>query len=113
MFDDADQREVDDAAMQKALGWMSNNINGISEAIAHRQHLEQYVKSVEAQQKARWADQPANVQERNARASDEYVAALDGFKEASEREQKLRYRWQLAQTVIDVWRTACANQRRV
>lgn len=112
MFD-ADRREVDDAAMERALGWMSKNIDALSEAISQRQHLEQFLKTVEAQQKAKHKGEPANVQEREARSSDEYIAVLEGFKDASRREQKLRYGWQLAQTVVDVWRTQAANQRRV
>lgn len=113
LFSDDERREVDDAAMERALGWMSKHVDDVSQAIAQRQHLEQYVKSVEAQQKMRWADAPANVQERNARGSDEYVAVLEAFKEASFREQRARYQWQLAQTVIDVWRTQQANHRRI
>lgn len=113
LFGEDDRREVDDAAMERALGWMSKHVDDVSQAIAQRQHLEQYVKSVEAQQKSRWAGEPANVQERNARASIEYINTLEAFREASFREQKARYQWQLAQTVIDVWRTQQANHRRI
>lgn len=112
LFGDNDRREVDDAAMERALGWMAKHIDDLSEAIAQRQHLEQFIKSVEAQQKAKFKDSPANVQEREARASAEYIGALEAFKEASFKEQKARYQWQLAQTVVDVWRTNQANLRR-
>lgn len=99
--------------VERALNWMSTNVGALSQAIANRQHVEQWIKTVEAEQKSLHKSDAAHVQEREARASQEYRDALDAFQDAVKIEQKLRYTWQLADTVIDVWRTKAANERRV
>jgi|KBSMisStaDraftv2_1062788.scaffolds.fasta_scaffold00198_24 ribulose 1,5-bisphosphate carboxylase large subunit-like protein len=99
--------------VEQALSWMGSNTGALAQAIANRQHLEQWIKSVEAEQKAKWKAEPAHVQEREARASEQYRSALGAFQTASSEEQRLRYTWTFAETVIDVFRTKCANERRV
>ena len=105
-------RVVDEAMVERALGWMSRNITTLSQAIANRQHLDQWVKAVEATEKSKHKAEPAHVQEREARSSEAYKGALDVFKDCVAEEQRLRYTWQLAETVIDLFRTKCANERR-
>jgi hypothetical protein len=108
-----DRFAATEEASERALAWMSRNTGALAQAIANRQHTEQWIKAVEAMEKSKSATEAAHVQEREARASDAYRDALEAFKEASKEEQKLRYTWQLCLTVIDVWRTKCANERRV
>jgi hypothetical protein len=103
---------VDEAAVDRAIAWMGGNVNSLAQAIANRQHMEQWLKVVEATEKAKRREEPAHVQERDARASDDYKLALEAFKTASQEEQRLRYTWQLADTVIACWQTKSANTRR-
>jgi len=98
---------------ERALSWMSKNTGALSQAIANRQHTEAWIKAVEAIEKAKHGGEPAHVQEREARASPAFKGALEAYRDASVEEQRLRYTWQLAMTVLDVWRTKCANERRV
>lgn len=110
---EGDDLQADLQSVSKALDWMSRNVDALSQAVADRQHMENWIKVVEAQEKARNKSEPAHAQERDARASAAYGTALEAFRDASRREQKLRYTWQLCQTVIDVFRTKSANERRV
>ena len=105
--------DATEEVVERALGWMSSNIANMAQSISNRQHMEQWIKTVEAQEKAKRKADPAHVQEREARASDDYRIAVDAFRDASFEEQKLRYTWQFAETVIEVWRTRCANERKV
>jgi type II secretory pathway component HofQ len=98
--------------VERALGWQSSNVAALAQAIANKQHVEQWIKVVEAQEKSRHTTEAAHVQEREARASVPYKAALEAFRDAVREEQRLRYTWQLTETLIEVWRTKCANDRR-
>jgi type II secretory pathway component HofQ len=98
--------------VERALGWQSSNVAALAQAIANKQHVEQWIKVVEAQEKAKHKEEAAHVQEREARASAPYQAALEAFRDAVREEQRLRYTWQLTETVVEVWRTRCANERR-
>jgi len=105
--------DATDASVARAMGWQSVNSNELGQSVADRQHAEQWIKVVEAQEKAKLKGEPANVQEREARCSEAYRLALEAYRDASAHEQKLRYTWEFAQTVADVWRTKCANERKV
>jgi len=98
--------------VERALGWQSSNVAALAQAIANKQHVEQWLKVVEAQEKAKHKEEAAHVQEREARASTPYQAAVAAFRDAVREEQRLRYTWQLTETLIEVWRTKCANDRR-
>ena len=104
---------VTEERMQRALGWMEDNLSALALAIAHRQHMEQWIKTVEAQEKAKHKEEPAHVQEREARASEPYRLAIEAFRDASASEQRLRFFKDYAEIVIDVWRTQCANTRKL
>lgn len=112
LFDECEGRVVDEAMVDRAIAWMGVNVNALAQAIANRQHLEQWLKVVEATEKGKYREEAAHVQEREARASTAYRTALDAFKTASGEEQRLRYTWQLADTVIACWQTKSANTRR-
>jgi len=111
--DEPEGRDVTEADVNRCLGWMSRNVNKLAQAIADRQHLDAYCKVVEAQQRALHAGEAAHVAEREARASQQYKDALEAYRDASKEEQTMRYYWQLAETCIDIWRTRCANVRKI
>jgi len=105
--------DADESSVRKVMGWMSRNTTALGQAVANRQHTEAYIKVVEAQEKAKHKDEAAHAQEREARTSEAYHLALEAFRDASATEQKLRYTWDFCETVIDVWRTKCANERKI
>jgi hypothetical protein len=104
--------EATEDTVERAMFWQQHNAKRIGEAIAQRQHLEQWLKVVEAQEKAKHKEEPAHVQEREARSSEAYRHALEAYRDASAIEQTFRFVDKFANTVIDVWRTKCANERR-
>ena len=113
MVFDGEEMIVDEQTMQKAIGWQGRNLHSVPQAIATRQHVEAWLKVVEATEKGKWKGEPAHVQEREARASTEYKTALVAVHDAIVAEQKMRYTWEFCETVVDVWRTKCANERKV
>jgi ribulose 1,5-bisphosphate carboxylase large subunit-like protein len=109
---DGEEMIVDEKTMQMAFGWMSRNPEALAQSIATRQHVEAWLKVVEATEKGKWKGEAANVQEREARSSEAYKLALVAVHDATAAEQKLRYTWQLCETAVDIWRTKCANERK-
>ena len=80
-------------------------------AKSERVYLEEFRKSKKALLMQRHIDLPVSAQEREAYADDEYVALLEGFRVAVEKEQLLYWRITSAQTAIEIWRTESANAR--
>ena len=80
-------------------------------AKSERVYLEEFRKSKKALLMQRHIDLPVSAQEREAYADDEYVALLEGFRVAVEKEQLLYWRMASAQTAIEIWRTESANAR--
>ena len=107
-----ERMEVTEEVYERALAWMSRHTGTLAQAIAKRQHTEAWIKAAEAIEKSKRGGEPAHVQEREARSSEAYRIALEGYRDASQEEQRLRYIWQLGITVIDIWRTKCANERK-
>ena len=111
--DEPEGREITEDDVNRSVGWMARNVEKLAQAIADRQHTDGYLKVVEAEQRALHAGEAAHIAEREARGSQQYKDALLAFRDASKQEQRMRYYWSLAETVIDVWRTRCANVRKV
>jgi hypothetical protein len=104
---------------------MSNNIERLmheyrgkvleySKARAKRTFVEEYKKSKLAilmRQADRDGFKTAAAQEREALASDEYLALLDALQEAVEAEERLRYDMKAIEMQAEVWRTLRADER--
>jgi hypothetical protein len=97
-----------------ALDFIRDQAPAYAKAKAERVYLEEFRKSKKAllmcdAEKA--GHKSAASQEREAYADSEYVALLEGLKEAVEAEETLRWRIVAAQARIETWRTLEANKR--
>lgn len=97
-----------------ALDFIKNNAKPYAIAKAQRIHLEEYRKTKKAlcmKTAERAGHNTAAAQEREAYADPDYAELLDGLKEATEKEETLRWLIVAAQASIEVWRTIEANKR--
>lgn len=98
----------------KCLDYLRDNAPAYAKAKADRVYLEEFRKSLKALEMSKaetLGAKSAATQERDAYASPEYVAHLDGLREAIENEEILRWRMVAAQAKIEVWRTIESSRR--
>jgi hypothetical protein len=106
----------DDAQVNifKCLDFIRDHAPAYAKAKAERIFLEEFRKSKKAlcMKAAETSGTSAiGAQEREAYADPEYVALLDGLRQAVEEEEKLRWMIVAAQAKIEVWRSLEANRR--
>lgn len=102
---------IDDDKVHDALEYLRTNAPKAAEAKAHRVYMEEFRKTVKAQQMAKLNNLPVNAQEREAYRSDEYKSHLDALKAAVYQDELNRWGMVAATSVIEAWRTQNANQR--
>lgn len=97
----------------RCLDFLRDTAPKYAKAKADRIHLEAFAKSKRAiLMKTVMAENPsAAAQEREALAHPEYLEVLDGLKEATEEEEKLRWLMEAARSRIAVWQTLEATKR--
>lgn len=95
----------------KVLDYMRDHAAKYAKAKAERQYLENYRKTVKAQQMKKHLEMPVSAQEREAYASDEMVSVDKAIQIATEEEAKLYWLLSAAQVKADVWRSLQASQR--
>lgn len=98
----------------KALDFIRNNAPAYAKAKAQRVYLEEFRKTKKAilMKDALAAGHNAvNAQEREAYADEGYQEILLGLKEATEKEESLRWLMIAAQARIEVWRTLESTRR--
>lgn len=103
---------ISESQAESAAHYLIENSSNAASAKANRIYLEEFRKSKLAllYQKA----PPGSVADREnfARAHPEYLAVLDGLKEAVEEEEQMRWQMIAAQTRIELYRTQSANERK-
>jgi hypothetical protein len=85
-----------------------------AKARARRTYVEEFKKSKHAllmRQADRDGFKTVAAQDREALASDEYLALLDALSEAVEAEERLRYDMKALEMRAEVWRTLRADER--
>lgn len=85
-----------------------------AKAYADRTYLEEFRKSKLAMLMRDFESKgfsTAAAQEREARASSEYIALLESLKTATEQSEKLRWHLEVAKLGVAVWQTQNANER--
>lgn len=105
---------MDDQAIERRLEELRQTARKYAVAFAQREHLDEFKKSKLAilMKKAERAGfTTAAAQEREARASDDYLALLDGLKAATEESEALRWELKIAEIGAEVWRTQQASKR--
>jgi hypothetical protein len=102
------EREIDP---NRAVDFIRDNGKVYAKAKADRVYMEEYRKSLKAILMKRSLETAVNAQEREAYSHDEYVALLEGLREAVETEERLRWEMVAAQARVEVWRSQEASNR--
>jgi hypothetical protein len=101
----------EDRDPHKAVDYILVNGKKFAKAKAERVYLEEYRKSLKAILMKRTIETSVAAQEREAYSDPEYLQLLQGIKEATEIEEKLRWDLIGAQARVEIWRTEQANNR--
>lgn len=97
--------------IDKALDYLRDNASAAAQARANRVYIEEFRKTVKAQQMKLDEGIPVSAQERNAYASQAYQDHLEVLKDAVMEDEKHRFMMSAAQAKIDAWRTQESNLR--
>lgn len=98
----------------KCLEFIKTNAKAYAQAKANRIHLEQFRKSKKAilmRQAEAKGQKTAAIQERDAYADPEYLALLEGLREAVAEEERLRWLMVAAEVSIESWRSLESSKR--
>jgi hypothetical protein len=95
----------------KCLDFLRDNAPAYAKAKADRIYLEEFRKTKKAILMSSSPSNSAAMQERDAYAHSDYQSLLEGLKEATEREENLRWMMVAAQAKIEVWRTLESSRR--
>jgi hypothetical protein len=105
---------VSDEALEKSLNYIRDNANEYAKAKAQVLYIKEFRKSKKAilMRDAEVAGcKTAAGQEREAYANPEYIELIEGYRDAVERCEYLRYMLKGAELKIDVWRSKEATNR--
>ena len=102
---------IEDSQVDEALEYLRTNAPIAAQAKANKIYMEEFRKTVKAQQMAKFNSLPVNAQEREAYRSEEYQAYLDAIKDAVYKDELHRWGMVAATSTIEAWRTQNANQR--
>lgn len=102
---------VSDSSVEKALDYLRDNAEAIGEAVREAKLRESMVKVVLAHMMKGHPDMSAAAQEREARASEDYLEAIQAEAKAAGDLAKMRALREAAAMKIEVWRSASANYR--
>lgn len=102
---------ISDAEIDRALQYLRDNAEKDAQARAERLYLEQWIKTVLAQEQAKVNASSMAAAEMQARASSPYVAALEAYKQAIFEDERRRFLRSAAETRVEAWRTQSSNLR--
>ena len=97
----------------KAVDFLLANAGKYARAKAERVHIEEYRKSKKALLMAECTEKAVAAREQYAYSHPDYIALLEGLREAVRVEEALRWRLTAAQLRVEVWRSENANNRRL
>ena len=102
---------ISEQDIDRALNYLRDNAEKDAQARAERLYIEQWLKTVLAQEMAKVGANSVAASEMGARVSSPYVAALDAYKQAIFEDEKRRFLRAAAETRIEAWRTMSSNER--
>ena len=97
--------------VDKALDHLRDNAYGDAQMRAERLYMEQWIKTVLAQEQSKSTATSIAASEVDARQSAAYIEALDVYKLAIHKDEEARFMRSAAETKIEAWRTQCSNRR--
>ena len=95
----------------KCLDFIRDHSEAYAQAKANRQYLENYRKTVKAQQMKLYLSLPVSAQEREAYASQEIQDIDKAIQSATEEEVRLQWMLTAAQIKCEAWRSIQATSR--
>lgn len=102
---------IPESEVEKAVDHLRDKAQEAAEARAQVKYLAEFLKSKVAQLAFSQAGMSAAAADQYAKAHPEYVALLNGYKVAVERDAYFAFKREAAQALIEAWRTQCSNQR--
>lgn len=97
----------------KSVDFIRDHAEEYAEAKANRVYLEQFRKSKKSLLLLASDKKTGIEKEADAYANQEYIALIEGYKQAVEVEEKLKWMMIGAQARIEIWRTNSANNRMI
>jgi len=104
---------ITDAEIERALDWLRDNAEPMAKARAERLYLEQWVKTVKAQEMMHQQGMSVAASETVALTSTKYTDSLLAFKAAVYEDERLRFLGKAAEAKIEAFRTFEATRRKV
>jgi hypothetical protein len=102
---------VSEADVEKALDWLRDNAADVGAAKANAIRTERMTKHIKALEMKKHAGIPVSAQEREAYASEGYVAAIEAEAVAAGELETMKGLREAAALKIEAWRSAGANYR--
>lgn len=102
---------ISEQDIDRALNYLRDNAEKDAQARAERLYMEQWIKTVLAQEMGKSAATSVSAQEVGARVSEIYVAALQAYRQAIYEDERRRFLRSAAETKIEAWRTMSSNER--
>lgn len=105
------ERIVTDEDLEKAIDWLRDSAQAMGDAKAESVRAGHMIKHVKALEMKKHNDKPASHQEREALASEAYLAALERDAVAAGEYEKMRSLREAAALKVECWRSEQANFR--
>ena len=103
---------IPESEAEKAVTYLRDTAPEAAKRRAERLYMEQWIKTVLAQQQARSSAKSAAASEIEARQSQPYLDALEAYREAIRLDEEMRFLRSAAETKTEVWRSQEASSRR-
>jgi hypothetical protein len=102
---------ISEEDVDKALAYLRDKAPEHAQNRADRLYLEQYIKTVLAQEQSRSGASSVVASEVEARCSEAFKLVLQNYKSAIELDETARFMRNAAEAKIEAWRTMCSNRR--
>jgi hypothetical protein len=101
-------------AIERRMSELRDTAKAFAKAYAQKEYLEEFKRSKLAmlmKQAESKGHTTAAAQEREARASNDYLELLQGLRDATEQAESLRWQLKIAEIASEVWRTRQSTRR--
>ena len=102
---------IADDDVEKAVDYLRSSAQEAAEARAQMKYLSEFLKSKVAQIATKQDGLSAAAAEHFAKAHPDYIALLEGYKVAVERDAFFTFKREAADALIRAWQTQCATAR--
>lgn len=104
---------LDENKVEAAVHYLINSAGEAAQAVANRDYLEAWIKTVKATIQAEQTGMSAAASEIVALASPRYLEALQAWRDAIEIAERFKFKRQSADALLRAWQTQQATERAV